>query len=207
MAANHLQSQFSPRACELCTLVRRVGCQIGLGERLEHACHRSRRDPQRLRELSSPHRLTGRTAGGNQRDRLHVILDGQAGHSSFSSEFGNNPGGPRIFGSAARAFHYSREWRASSIQCHCRSSPCRLPGPAATRSLVSRAAGGRHATICYNFGHFVAGGVSFHFDPNCCSPRSYVLIAIRWEESGLDHEPSIPRGFPRCSGVADHLQA
>ena len=87
-----------PARGEPCSLVRGVGCQVGLGERLEHARDRSRRDPQRLRELSGPHRGTGRAPGGDQSDRLDVILDGQAGHGVLSSQLGEAPGGSRSLG-------------------------------------------------------------------------------------------------------------
>ena len=78
--ADDLQRQPLAGLGQAGSLVGGIRRQARLGEGLEHAGDRARRDGQRLRQLAGADGAAGIAAGGDQRDRLDVILDRQTGH-------------------------------------------------------------------------------------------------------------------------------
>ena len=80
--ADHLQRQPLAGLGQAGSFIGGIRRQARLGEGLEHAGDRARRDGERLRQLAGTHGAAGLAPGGDQRDRLDVVLDGQTGHDS-----------------------------------------------------------------------------------------------------------------------------
>ena len=74
MAAHDPQGQCIARVGQPHALVRRVGNQVALAERLEHAGDGAWRDPQSRGQLAGRRLAVARQT--NLKDRLDVVLDG-----------------------------------------------------------------------------------------------------------------------------------
>ena len=134
MATDDAQRQHPSRLRQCHSFIGAVRRQTGCVEGLEHARHRARRDVERRSDLAGRHR-TPRLGRGDEVDRLHVVLDGQAGHEGVPGRR-KGSGGPTVGRADVVNPRSTRRGLPSSTAGDIMSAPAGHGAPAAENAIT-----------------------------------------------------------------------